>query len=81
MQKDDAYKAHQDGIVEMRKEVKNMRDVITRKDPTILQKSSKTLDKWMKWKGSQISYPDKIILEPAPNEVQFDFPPYLGALP
>lgn len=47
MQKDDAYKAHQAGIVEMRKEVKNMRDVITKKDPTILQQSGTNLDKWM----------------------------------
>lgn len=48
MQKDNAYKAHQAGLTEMRKEVKNMRDVITQKDPTLLQKSNARLDQWMK---------------------------------
>jgi len=48
MQKDDAYKGHQAGLIEMRKEVKDMKDVITKKDPTVLQKSGTTLDKWMK---------------------------------
>jgi len=47
MQKDDAYKSHQAAITEMRKEVKDMRAIITKKDPTVLQKSGKTLDKWM----------------------------------
>ncbi len=47
MQKDDAYKAHQAGIVKMRKEVKDMRAVITKKDPTVMQQSSASLDKWM----------------------------------
>jgi hypothetical protein len=47
MQNDDAYKAYQTGITEMRKEVKDMKEIITKKDPTLLQKSSKTLDKWM----------------------------------
>jgi len=48
MQKDDAYKSHQAGISAMRKEVKDMREVITKKDPTVLQRSSASLDKWMK---------------------------------
>jgi len=47
MQKDDAFKPHLAEIAEMRKEVKDMRAVITKKDPTLLQKSGKTLDKWM----------------------------------
>ena len=47
MQKDDAYKAHQDGLVEMRKQIKEMRAVITKRDPTVLQQSGTTLDKWM----------------------------------
>ena len=48
MQKDDAYKSYQPGISAMRKEVKDMRDLIIKKDPSLLQKSSAQLDQWMK---------------------------------
>lgn len=47
MQRDDAYKAHQAGLVEMRKQIKDMRAVITKRDPTVLQQSGTTLDRWM----------------------------------
>ena len=48
MQRDEAYKEHQSNIVEMRKEVKDLRDIIAKKDPTLLQKSNARLDQWMK---------------------------------
>lgn len=46
MQKSDDYKSRRASIVEMRKEVKALRDIITKKDPTLLQQSSTTLEKW-----------------------------------
>lgn len=48
MQRDSTYQSYQSGIAEMRKEVKDMRALITKKDPTALQKSSARLDQWMK---------------------------------
>ena len=48
MQKDDIYKNHRVAINAMRQEVKDMRETIAKKDPTMLQKAGKTLDKWMK---------------------------------
>jgi len=48
MQKDDVYKDHRPAIVTMRKEVQDLLDVITKKDPTLMQKTGANLDKWMK---------------------------------
>ena len=48
MQKDEAYKEHFTDIIAMRKEVKDMRDVTTKKDPTTVQKVSASIDKWSK---------------------------------
>lgn len=48
IQKDDNYKSRQSDIGQMRKEVREMRDLIAKNDPTVLQKSSARLDQWMK---------------------------------
>lgn len=47
MQKDDVYKNRRTEIIAMRKEVNDMRDVITKKDPTMLQKAGTNVNKWM----------------------------------
>mgnify|MGYP003393236046 CR=1 FL=1 len=47
MQKDAQYKPHHTHIAAMHKEVKDMRDVITKKDPTMLQKTGVTLSRWI----------------------------------
>jgi hypothetical protein len=48
MQKDDVYKKHHSAITAMRQEVKDLRAVITKKDPTMLQKTGAKLGQWMK---------------------------------
>ena len=47
MQKDDVFAAHRPAIQAMRKEVSDMRVVIAKKDPTLMQKAGTQLDKWM----------------------------------
>ncbi len=47
MQKDDVYKARRDGIVAMRKEVSDLNVIIVKKDPSLLDNTSKQLEKWM----------------------------------
>lgn len=46
MQKDDRYKTHRTDIATMRKDVKNLQNVITKKDPAMAEKASTQLDKW-----------------------------------
>lgn len=48
MRQDDTFKAQRPAIITMRQEITELRDIITRKDPTLLQKTGAQLDKWMK---------------------------------
>jgi len=46
MQKDDTYATHRTDIIAMRKDMKHLQIVITKKDPTMMQKADAKLDKW-----------------------------------
>jgi hypothetical protein len=48
MRQDDAFKTQRPAIIAMRQEITELRDITTRKDPTLLQKTGAQLDKWMK---------------------------------
>lgn len=48
MQKNDVYKEHHSEINNMREDVKNLQNYITKKDPTMIQKASAKLEKWGK---------------------------------
>lgn len=48
MRQDDTFKTQRPAIIAMRQEITELRDIITRKDPTLLQKTGVQLDKWMK---------------------------------
>ncbi len=46
MQKSDTYKTHQPNIIAIRKDVSDLQTYITKKDPSMIQKADKKLDKW-----------------------------------
>ena len=46
MQKDDTYSEHQADIAAMRRDIKYLRNELTKKNPTMMQKADAKLDKW-----------------------------------
>lgn len=48
MEQSDSYKARRPEIVVMRKDVHYLQDVVTKKDPTLIEKANTNIDKWWK---------------------------------
>ncbi len=48
MEQSDSYKARRPEVIVMRKDVNYLQDVVTKKDPTLIEKADHKMDKWWK---------------------------------